>query len=95
MTPGATLEIEKVAWSCRDCAVIVNVVAVAADTPTVPSVVGAPSTTGSPVVPSSALVSQRVYAEVSEGFGTEDMGDLTLHGFARPMRAYRLLGSGS
>jgi class 3 adenylate cyclase len=41
------------------------------------------------------IVSQRVYAEVSEGFGTEDMGDLTLHGFARPMRAYRLLGPAS
>ena len=38
------------------------------------------------------IVSQRVYAEVSETYATEDLGDLTLHGFARPMRAYRLLG---
>lgn len=38
------------------------------------------------------IVSQRVYAEVSEAYATEDLGDLTLHGFARPMRAYRCTG---
>jgi len=38
------------------------------------------------------IVSQRVYAEVSDTFETEDLGELTLHGFARPMHAFRLLG---
>jgi class 3 adenylate cyclase len=38
------------------------------------------------------IVSQRVYAEVSDSYATEDLGELSLHGFARPMRAYRLLG---
>ena len=38
------------------------------------------------------IVSQRVFAEVSEAFATEDLGELTLHGFARPMRAFRLVG---
>ena len=38
------------------------------------------------------IVSQRVFAEVSDTFATEDMGELTLHGFARPMHAFTLLG---
>jgi class 3 adenylate cyclase len=38
------------------------------------------------------IVSQRVFAEVSETFSTEDLGELSLHGFARPMRAFRLSG---
>jgi class 3 adenylate cyclase len=39
------------------------------------------------------LISQRVYAEVADGVTTEDLGELTLHGFARPMRAYRCVGA--
>ncbi len=38
------------------------------------------------------IVSQRVYAEVSEFVVTEDLGELQLHGFARPARAFRCLG---
>ena len=38
------------------------------------------------------IVSQRAYAEVSDTFATEDMGELTLHGFARPMHAFRCVG---
>ena len=38
------------------------------------------------------IVSQRVYAEVSDAFATEDLGELTLHGFARPMHAFKLVG---
>ena len=38
------------------------------------------------------IISQRVYAEVSEEVETEDLGELQLHGFARPARAYRCLG---
>jgi adenylate cyclase len=38
------------------------------------------------------IVSQRVYAEVSEFVVTEDLGELQLHGFARPAHAYRCLG---
>ena len=34
-------------------------------------------------------------AEVSDAFATEDLGELTLHGFARPMHAFRLLGRAS
>jgi adenylate cyclase len=38
------------------------------------------------------VISQRVYAEVSEVIETEDLGELTLHGFARPARAFRCMG---
>lgn len=39
------------------------------------------------------VISQRVYAEVSEIIETEDLGELTLQGFARPARALRCMGS--
>ena len=39
------------------------------------------------------LISQRIYAEVSDTVATEDLGELTLHGFARPMRAFRCIGT--
>src|SRR3954453_16646509 len=58
--PAAVRLIENVAELCRDWAVTVKVVRVAAATPTVASAVGAPSTSGSPVVPSSAAVSHSV-----------------------------------
>jgi class 3 adenylate cyclase len=32
---------------------------------------------------------------VSETFATEDLGELTLHGFARAMHAFRLVGRSS
>lgn len=35
------------------------------------------------------LLSQRVHAEVSDSVATADLGELTLHGFARPVRVYR------
>ncbi len=35
------------------------------------------------------IIAQRVYAEVEADVETEDMGELQLHGFARPVRAYR------
>lgn len=38
------------------------------------------------------ILSQRVYAEVSETIDAEDLGELALHGFARPQRAYRWVG---
>ena len=38
---------------------------------------------------SEILLSQRVYAEVADLVATEDLGELTLHGFARPQHAYR------
>jgi len=38
------------------------------------------------------VIAQRVYAEVSEIIETEDLGELTLHGFARPARAFRCIG---
>jgi len=41
------------------------------------------------------IVSQRVYAEISDVCTTEDLGELTLHGFARPMHAYRCVGRGA
>ena len=41
---------------------------------------------------SEILLSQRVYAEVSELVATDDMGELTLHGFARPVHVYRCGG---
>ena len=39
------------------------------------------------------ILSQRVYAEVAEAIEAEDLGELALHGFARPQRAWRWLGS--
>ena len=41
--------------------------------------------------PGHILVSQRVFAEVEESVFAEDLGDVMLHGFKRPVRAYRLL----
>jgi class 3 adenylate cyclase len=41
--------------------------------------------------PGNILVSQRVYNEVEEGVLVEDVGEVVLHGFTRPVRAYRLL----
>ena len=41
--------------------------------------------------PGHVLVSQRVFAEVEELAFAEDLGDVSLHGFKRPVRAYRLL----
>ncbi|MEO8506522.1 MAG: response regulator [Betaproteobacteria bacterium] len=38
------------------------------------------------------LLSQRVYAEVGDAIAVDDLGELQLHGFARPARAYRCLG---
>ncbi|HXN14981.1 MAG TPA: adenylate/guanylate cyclase domain-containing protein, partial [Usitatibacter sp.] len=37
------------------------------------------------------LVSQRVFAEVEESVFAEDMGEVALHGFGRPVHAFRLL----
>jgi len=39
------------------------------------------------------ILSQRVYAEVGDMIDVEDLGELQLHGFARPARAYRWLGA--
>jgi class 3 adenylate cyclase len=41
--------------------------------------------------PGHILVSQRVFAEVEESVFAEDIGEVSLHGFKRPVRAYRLL----
>jgi DNA-binding response OmpR family regulator len=38
------------------------------------------------------VISQRVYAEVSDLVETEDLGELQLHGFARATRAFRCVG---
>jgi class 3 adenylate cyclase len=38
------------------------------------------------------LLSQRVYANVEQLFDADDLGELELHGFARPMRAWRCRG---
>ncbi len=38
------------------------------------------------------ILSQRVYAEVSEAITADDLGELALHGFARPQRAWRWTG---
>jgi class 3 adenylate cyclase len=38
------------------------------------------------------LISQRVLHEVEAAAMVEDLGELELHGFARPTRAYRCLG---
>ena len=41
--------------------------------------------------PGNILVSQRVFAEVDELVYAEDLGSVKLHGFKRPVQAYRLL----
>jgi adenylate cyclase len=41
--------------------------------------------------PGHILVSQRVFAEVEEVVFGEDLGEVVLHGFKHPVRAYRLL----
>ena len=41
--------------------------------------------------PGHILVSQKVYSEVEDRAFAEDLGDVALHGFKRPVRAYRLL----
>ena len=41
--------------------------------------------------PGHVLVSQRVFAEVEDRVFAEDLGEVRLHGFKRPVRAYRLL----
>ena len=41
--------------------------------------------------PGHILVSQRVFAEVEESVFAEDLGEVRLHGFKRPVRAFRLL----
>jgi adenylate cyclase len=41
--------------------------------------------------PGHILVSQRVFAEVEESVFAEDLGEVALHGFKRPVRSYRLL----
>ncbi len=37
------------------------------------------------------LASQRVFAEIERGLYADDLGEVALHGFKRPVRAYRLL----
>ena len=41
--------------------------------------------------PGNILVSQRVHEEVAERVLADDMGEVQLHGFKRPVHAYRLL----
>jgi class 3 adenylate cyclase len=41
--------------------------------------------------PGHILVSQRVFSEVEESVFAEDIGEVPLHGFKRPVRAFRLL----
>src|SRR6185437_11436318 len=41
--------------------------------------------------PGNILASQRVYTEVEDAVLVDDLGDVMLHGFTRPVRAYRLL----
>ena len=41
--------------------------------------------------PGHILVSQRVFAQVEELVFADDLGEVALHGFKRPTRAYRLL----
>jgi class 3 adenylate cyclase len=41
--------------------------------------------------PGHILVSQRVFSECEESVFAEDIGEVSLHGFKRPVRAYRLL----
>jgi adenylate cyclase len=41
--------------------------------------------------PGNVLVSERIYAEVQESVFADNLGEVTLHGFKRPVQAYRLL----
>ncbi len=41
--------------------------------------------------PGNILASQRVFAEVEESVFAEDLGNVNLHGFKRPVHAFRLL----
>ena len=41
--------------------------------------------------PGDILVSQRVFSEVEDLVYAEDLGEVITHGFARPVRAFRLL----
>jgi adenylate cyclase len=41
--------------------------------------------------PGEILVSQRVYAEIESSVTAEDMGEVSLHGFKRPVRAFKLV----
>jgi adenylate cyclase len=41
--------------------------------------------------PGHVLVSQRVYADLESSVFADDLGEVALHGFKRPVRAYRLL----
>lgn len=41
--------------------------------------------------PGHVLVSQRVYAEVEDDLFADDLGEVRLHGFQRPVHAFRLL----
>ena len=36
------------------------------------------------------VLSQRVFSELDGAVDAEDLGEVQLHGFARPIRAYRL-----
>ena len=40
---------------------------------------------------SNILVSQRVHAEVDTGVLADDLGEVQLHGFKRPVHAFRLV----
>jgi class 3 adenylate cyclase/CheY-like chemotaxis protein len=40
--------------------------------------------------PGNVLVSQRVFAEIEDSVSAEPLGEVALHGFKRPVRAYRL-----
>jgi adenylate cyclase len=41
--------------------------------------------------PGEILASQRVFAEIESSVTAEDLGDVTLHGFKRPVRAFKLI----
>jgi class 3 adenylate cyclase len=41
--------------------------------------------------PGNVLVSQRVFADLEELVFADDLGEVALHGFKRPLRAYRVL----
>ncbi|MEO8135888.1 MAG: response regulator [Betaproteobacteria bacterium] len=43
--------------------------------------------------PGEILLSQRVHAEIEGRFAVEDIGEIALPGFSRPMRAYRCAGA--
>ena len=43
--------------------------------------------------PGEILLSQRVHAEIEGRFSVEDMGEIPLSGFSRPMQVYRCVGA--